>query len=237
MGYDVAHDVPRGPAWLRDLRSDPPAAVVVDLSRYPSHGRDVALAIRQHKATRGIPLVFVGGEPEKVAQIRNLLPDAVFADWGQIAGPLREAVAHPPVEPVVPPSVLAGYAGTPLPRKLGVKPGTVVALIGAPDGFLEMLADLAEGAAFHDRPGTFCHLTIWFARSRAELQGEIPRIGAQAVHGPIWIAWPKKAAATNSDLSEQYVREIGLGAGLVDYKICAIDQTWSGLLFARRKGR
>ena len=131
-GFAVEH-APLDPAGLRALRADPPDAVVIDLSRLPSHGRDLGAALRQTKATRFIPLVFVGGDPVKVDRVRGLLPDAVFTNWEEICQALETALAHPPPEPVVPASSLAGYSGTPLPRKLGIKPGYVVALVGAPD--------------------------------------------------------------------------------------------------------
>jgi DNA-binding response OmpR family regulator len=78
-GFDAAGDLPEPPAFLRRLREERPAAVVIDLGRVPSHGRDLAAAIRAQKATRGIPLVFVGGDPGKVEGVRALLPDATWS--------------------------------------------------------------------------------------------------------------------------------------------------------------
>ena len=116
--------------------------LVIDLGRLPSHGRDVGVSMRQTRATRGIPLVFVDGDPEKVEPIRQLLPDAVYTDWPNIQPALRHAIANPPSQPVVLKSSLAGYSGTPLPRKLGIKPGYAVALPGAPDDFETTLGEL-----------------------------------------------------------------------------------------------
>src|SRR5438093_4754768 len=111
---------------LRALREAPPAAVVIDLSRRPSVGRDLALAIRQYKATRHVPLVLVEGEAEQIARIRRLLPDAAYTTWSRIRSTVKQAIAHPPAEPVVPSSSLAAYSGVPLPKKLGIKPDSVV---------------------------------------------------------------------------------------------------------------
>ncbi|MFQ5703787.1 MAG: hypothetical protein ACE5HT_07175 [Gemmatimonadales bacterium] len=130
-GYDVVHQLPRT-NLLHELRADPPSAVVIDLSRLPSQGRDCALAIRQTKALRHVPLVFVTDNCEKAAAIKKLLPDATFASWKKIRSSLKHAIANPPVEPVVPPSRMAGYSGTPLPKKLGIEEGSVVATIAAP---------------------------------------------------------------------------------------------------------
>ncbi len=237
-GHRVAWKLPAGgPSGspLSALRRDPPDAFVIDLSRIPSQGRDLGLALRSAKATRGVPLVFVGGDPAKVAKVRELLPDAVYASWRGIRGALRRAVAHPPAAPVVPGSVMAGYSGTPLPKKLGIKPGSTVALAGAPSGVEATLGELPEGAALRKSARADNDLLLWFVRSRRDLERRVAAMGERAGRDGLWILWPKKASGVKSDVSEKLVRAAGLGAGLVDYKICAFDATWSGLRFARRK--
>ena len=129
----------------------------------------------------------------------------------------------------------AGYSGTPLPKKLGIKPGSVVALLGAPEGFHKMPGPLPEGAKLRTGADEDCTLTLWFTRSRKELERGMRRALEMARQGPVWIIWPKQASGVATDLKEQVVRQSGLKAGLVDYKVCAVDATWSGLLFARRK--
>lgn len=232
-GLDVDHAL-LDPSGLRALRADPPDAVVIDLSRLPSHGRDLGAALRQTRATRRIPLVFVGGAPAKVARVRELLPDAVFTDWPGVYQALAQAMAHPPTDPVVPGSSLAGYSGTPLPRKLGVKPGYAVALVGAPDDFERTLGELPPDVTLRRRAQGRCDLIVWFVGSRRDLGRRVARYGAKAGAGGLWICWPKKASGVVSDLSERVVRETGLAHGLVDYKIASIDPTWSGLRFTRR---
>jgi CheY-like chemotaxis protein len=234
-GYEVSCKVPRGPEFLRELKENLPAVVVIDLSRMPSQGRDLALLIRKNGTTRRIPLVFVGGEESTVERIREILPDAFFTPWERVRSSLRRAIAHPPLEPRVPSSVFEGYSGTPLPKKLGIKPGFVVGLIEPPEGFTETLGSLPEGTELRAGARGHCDLLICFIRSRAVLEREISRIAARTDYASVWFAWPKKASGVATDLSEKVVRECGLAAGLVDYKICAIDATWSGLLFARRK--
>lgn len=224
-------------AGLRDLRANPPDALLIDLGRLPSHGRDVGVAMRQTRATRAIPLVFVDGDPAKVQGVRKLLPDAVFADWTNIRPALHRAIADPPSQPIAPESALAGYSGTPLPRKLGIKPGYAVATPGAPDDFRDTLGALPADVVFRSRVQGRCDLIVWFVGSRRELRQRIKRYGANAGPGGLWICWPKKASGVESDLSERVVRETGLSSGLVDYKIAAIDQIWSGLRFTRRRPR
>ena len=234
--YEVDY-APFDPAGLRALRSDPPDVLLIDLGRLPSHGRDVGVAMRQTRATRGIPLVFVDGDPAKVARVRQLLPDAVYTEWPHIQQALRQAIARPLLDPVVPGSSLAGYSGTPLPRKLGIKLGYVVAIPGAPQDFQTTLGALPNEVTLRRRVQGCCDLIVWFVNSRRELRRRVQRYGAKAGPGGLWICWPKKASGVKSDLSERVVRETGIANGLVDYKIAAIDQTWSGLRFTRRRPR
>lgn len=132
LGYRVNADSVAGAPGVRRIAQDPPGAIVIDLSRQPSVGRDIALGLRMAKSTRRVPLVFVGGDPEKVARIRSHLPDALYTTWGRIGLSLERAIRRPPADPVVPGSIFAPYAGRTLVQKLGVKPESRLALIGAP---------------------------------------------------------------------------------------------------------
>lgn len=128
----------------------------------------------------------------------------------------------------------AGYSGTPLVRKLGIKPASALALIGAPRGFRRELVGLPPKVRVTTHADGSPELIVWFTQSRRELEG---RIGAmsQAMGAGLWIAWPKKASGVQTDLVEDAVRAAGLAHGLVDYKVCAVNETWSGLKFARRR--
>ena len=234
-GYQVACPVPKGPDFFRQLGQDLPAVVIIDLGRLPSQGRDAALTLRKQASTRRIPLVLVGGEPDKVGRIRELLPDATYTTWQQIDGALAQALARPPTDPVVPRSVFEPYVGRPLAAKLGIRGGLLVDLIDAPPEFRETLGDLPEGAQVREGAGEPGQLIVWFTRSRADLQRGIEAMAARLGEGKLWIAWPKRASGVATDLSQLDVREAGVAAGLVDYKIVSIDGTWSGLLFVRKK--
>lgn len=127
------------------------------------------------------------------------------------------------------------YASTPLPRKLGIEPGARVALIGAPDGFEAVLAPLPDGVEVREALRGSFELIVAFFSARAALEGRIDALrGALEPAGGLWIAWPKQSAGVPTDLTDGVVRELGLAAGLVDNKVCAIDQTWSGLRFVFR---
>ena len=128
-----------------------------------------------------------------------------------------------------------GYSGTPLPKKLGVKPGFVVMLDGAPDGFETTLGELPEGATVSRNAKTKRNLTLWFIRSRAELEKRIAKMAAFGASSGLWICWPKKASGVVTDVDETVVRETALANGLVDFKVAAIDATWSGHRFNLRK--
>jgi hypothetical protein len=136
---------------------------------------------------------------------------------------------------------MAGYSGTPLPKKLGIKPGTRLGLVGAPDDFAETLGDLPDDVSPRRvaRDKNQFDVIVCFARSSKELARDLPGLPARLEPtGGLWIAWPKKSAKTSSglatDLTEAEVRARGLATGLVDNKVCAIDDTWSGLRFVVR---
>ncbi len=131
----------------------------------------------------------------------------------------------------------AGYSGTPLPRKLGIREGSVTALVRAPDDFERTLGRLPAGARLTRSGRGARALTVWFVRSVADLKRSIAGITAAATHGGVWIAWPKQASGIATDVNETAVRELVLRTELVDHKICAIGATWSGLRFARRRGQ
>lgn len=235
-GYEVEYSELDG-AGFRSLRERPPAAFVIDLSRLPSHGMEVGTGLRGFTATRAVPLVFVEGAPEKVERIRKILPDATYTTWRRIRGALKSAIANAPANPVKPESNLAGYSGTPLPKKLGIKPDSTIALINQPRGFETALGELPEGVTFIPEAQGKPDLIIWFIRTRFELESRINAMRDLTGDGGLWVAWPKKSSGVASDVTETIVRDTALAVGLVDYKVCAIDATWSGLKFARRKSK
>jgi len=235
-GYRVDWEPRPGPDLFKKLTADPPGAVVIDLSRLPSGGRDLALEVRHRRSTRHVPLVFVEGAAEKVELVRALLPDAVYTTWSDIGPALRQAIAKPPSDPVVPASRMAGYAGVPLAKKLGITKGTIVSLVDAPESFAAQLGDLPPGVVLRDGLRGRSDVVVWFARSQKAMRRRMDLIASRAAGSPVWIAWPKKSSGVESDLTQQTVRRAAEAAGLVDYKIIAIDSTWSGLLFTRRPG-
>jgi hypothetical protein len=130
---------------------------------------------------------------------------------------------------------MAGYSGTPLIQKIGIKPGHRILLRKAPASFLKDLGKLPEGAETSDRLAGKANVIVYFTEKLAELKKDFPRLGAALVSdGMVWVSWPKKASGRQTDVTENLVREVGLECGLVDVKVCAIDETWSGLKFVIR---
>ena len=124
----------------------------------------------------------------------------------------------------------AGYSGTPLVQKLGIKGGMTIALLGAPDGFDDLLVGLPDDVVVRRRSQGHLDLAVTFQTERAVLEGRLPTVlKALDRAGSLWVAWPKKASKVPTDITEDTVREVVLPIGLVDVKVCAIDPTWSGL--------
>lgn len=232
-GYRVVYHASPAVA-LRGLRERPPDAVVIDLERIPSQGRDVGVALRHRRSTRQIPIVFAGGEAEKVTRAREVLPDATFTPWNRVRTALRSSLAGTPRDLVVPSSALAAYAGRPLAAKLGIRQGMTVALLGAPAGFHDTLGSLPEGVRLRRSARGRADLTVWFVPSRAELERRVSAMVDRTDHGPVWIAWRKRSSG-GGDLAQPIVRRVAMDAGLVDYRIASIDAAWSALLFTRKR--
>ncbi len=134
---------------------------------------------------------------------------------------------------------MAGYSGTPLPQKLGIKPGLTVITIDAPPNYGGLLGAIPEGVSFSNRLQPDSNFVHVFIRNRTELEKRLSLLRQKiADTGTVWISWPKKSSGVSTDVTEDVVRSVALPLGFVDVKVCAIDQTWSGLkLMVRRTNR
>ena len=130
---------------------------------------------------------------------------------------------------------MAGYSGTPLIKKLGIKDGLRVAVVNAPKGFERELGTLGSGVRTLSRPAKPMDFVLLFTKSASALARDFTRLAELlSASGMLWVAWPKKASGVVTDLTESSVRQIGLDAGLVDVKVCAVDDVWSALKFVYR---
>lgn len=223
LGYTI--DAAPVEGWsLGKIRETQPSAVVIDQSRQQSRGREFGMALRLSKVTRLIPIVFVEGPPEKVQRTMELLPDARYTTYEKIGPVLEDVLKNPPKEAVVPKSLSGPGSPVPLVKKLGAK--DTVALIDAPEGFAKMLPGLVI-----DKNAP---MALWFITTPAALTKALPKMKVRAEKGNIWIIWPK---GLKNGINSNAVRESALAYGLVDFKICAVDETWSGMRFALKKAR
>ena len=134
---------------------------------------------------------------------------------------------------------MAGYSKTPLAQKLGIKPGAKVVTLEEPAGYRKWLAPLPAGVSFRDKAAAGSEFIHLFATERRTLEAELKRLrGLVANTGVLWVSWPKKSSGVKTDITEDVIREVCLPMGFVDVKVCAVDETWSGLkLMIRRERR
>jgi hypothetical protein len=234
-GFDVVYDDMPFPALAKEIRHNQPDALVIDLTRLPSHGREAAMAIRRTKYSRHIPIIFVDGEPEKVEGVRQQLPDAVFTTRKKLCLAIKRACANPVANPIAPPGVMERYGSRTKAQKLGIKEGSSVAVIDPPRDYESALGELPDGVEFiefADTPASVHPVTLWFVRDHAVYLAALRRMSAIASKTKLWVVRPK---GPRSQVNENFLRQAGSEVGLVDYKICAIDEKWTGMIFARRK--
>ena len=134
---------------------------------------------------------------------------------------------------------MAGYSGTPLSKKLGIKPGSRLFVAGGPSNYARLLAPLPDGVDIVSRPPSSIEFAHVFTTKRSDLAAKLRSTLARLKpDGTIWVSWPKKASKVDTDITEDTIRELALPLGLVDIKVCAVDETWSGLkLVIRRTNR
>jgi len=132
-------------------------------------------------------------------------------------------------------AVSAGYSGKPLAQKLGITPSSVLALIDAPEEAESLLDPLPDDVTLRRGNRGRREMTIWFVTARGEFERRLAAIAGAVGEGTLWMAWPKRSSGVATDVTEDVIREVALPVGLVDTKVCAIDDTWSGLRLTRRR--
>lgn len=174
------------------------------------------------------------GEPAKVEAVRKVLPDAVYASAARVRPALGEALAKQPANPVVPVQMMDRYAGRSAAQKLGIGEGATAALIDPPRNYATVIGTLPAGARLEETPVP-CPVTLWFMGDAVACRAALPGMRGLAGRTRLWVLWPKLAAGKSSVVTQQFLRESAAAVGLVDYKICSVDENWSAMLFARRK--
>jgi hypothetical protein len=233
LGHEVVYVPPDNSGILKHVRNSAPQALIIDLTRLPAHGKVVGVEMRRVPRIASIPILYVEGDPAKVEAIKALLPDAIYTSWPRIGAALKKA--KPLDAPIVPrsESSFEQYAGTPLAKKLGIKPGMKITLLNAPDGFDRATADFPEDLEWLERPSKSAALLFLFAESQAELETDFAPCARTGL--PIWVFWPKQASCKRTDLTQHVARTVGHDYGYTDCKVCSFDATWSGFLFRLKR--
>jgi hypothetical protein len=226
-GIDAEAYTSLGTRGFRQLRENPPDAVVIDLMRMPSYGKAMGGMLRETKSTRAIPLVFLQGDPEKTARVRELLPDAQFAPLPRLPAAIARAVRKRNADPIVP------QKDKPPAQKLQIRPGSKVWLIGAPEGFEKVLAPLPSGATVTRSGGGDVVLLV--AGSAATLGRELPRATKVLPDSWLWVVWPKRSSKSPANIALGDIMNACAALDLTAYKTCAIDPTWSAVVVSRRR--
>lgn len=245
-GFRVVNDSLEGASgMIAHFRQLAPDVVVIDLDRLPSHGREVAMALRKSKATRRLPIVFAGGAPEKVARMNAELPDTHCCRWEDAAAAVPAAIragtaysrGDLPLAPSTTPRAPIERGGeNALLRKLGITAKTRAAIVSGDDGLREIIGQLPEGAVLQRHVDRKTTLALFAVRSRAELEHAFALALARLCpDASLWIVHPKQSSPHRCDFNQNDVRAAGLSEGFVDYKVCAVDEHWSGLKFKRRQ--
>lgn len=228
-GYAAQPYLSLGPKGFREIRAEPPDVILIDLMRLPSYGKAMGALLRESKSLREIPLAFLAGDPKKTAEVRRIFPDAEFAEWMDVPEALENAVRNARKAPLLPRVPSKSVAA-----KLGITGASVVVMLGAP---AQCPLNLPEGTRIGKRPAEADVVMLW-AHSEAGLDRELGRVAPLAEAGRrIWLLWPKRTSGVETSLTMPRVREIAIGHGLIDYKVCAVDATWSGIAVGPRRGR
>jgi hypothetical protein len=239
-GYRVIADPPENAGGMvRYFRELAPDAVVIDLDRLPSHGRELGLSLRASKSTSHLRLVFAGGVPAKIELVRAAIPDAIFTPWDDgVAAAIERAIAQP--DPPRLPSRELPKDTSPgsLERKLDIRPQAHFAIVSVnrnDHGWLAELLSLPEGVVQQRRIDATTTLALFPVATRRDLMRAFEQARSSLPpKASLWIVHPKQTSPLAADFNQDDVREAGLAHGFVDYKVCAVDKDWSALKFARR---
>jgi hypothetical protein len=240
-GYRVVAEPLANPGGaVRYFREVDPDAVVIDLDRLPSYGRELGMSLRASKSTCHLPLIFAGGLAAKVDPIRAAIPGAIFAAWEDVLAAVRRAMDQPLAPRLLSRELPKATAPGALERKLDIKAQThfaIVPLTGDGSWLSEILTSIPEGSVPQRRLDASTTLALFLVNTRRELihaftqaRKSLPR------NASLWIVHPKQTSSLAGDFNQDDVREAGLSRGFVDYKVCAINKDWSALKFARRGG-
>lgn len=236
-GHQVDYDEQFRPGLMKEWRDSPPEAFVIDLSRLPSHGREIAVALRQSKATRTVPIIFCGGEPAKVAALRELLPDAAYCELRNLRSALQKALASPLADAVRPVAMMDRYKTRTVAEKMGIREGNLVAVVNPPRDYERIIGELPAGVRFveTEEGEASAQVHLCFMHQAHEVIDMLSRVRPFAASSKLWVLWRKGGKVAAGDVTGNAVRENAIDLGLVDYKICSVNEVWTAMLFACKR--
>ncbi len=229
LGFRVDPVMSHGTGMIGKLTSAAPSALIIDLDSKPAYGREVAIYLRSTASIRHLPLVLVGGVPEKIVRVRAEIPDAIYCGWDAVQAGINRAITAPPVWPVRPRARGEALAsGAVLARKLDLRPETRVSIQGDVIGLGKRL-----DMEYEERIGRETGMAIVVVRSEQDLDAAFDyAAGHLPPKAGLWMVYPKRSGRLKTDFSQKDLLAIGAARGLIGYKTCAIDADWSGLRFA-----
>jgi len=231
-GYAVHYAGDQKGMRMSELRELDPVAAVIDLTRMPSYGRYWAAEVRSSRSLKHLPLVFVDGDAQRVERCRAALPDATFTSRDELTEILERVM--PVADPVTPARMMASTR--PTAEKLGIKANACVAVFDAPRGYAKVIGALPSGASFEEEPAEVLPVTLWFVREPDVYLAGLREMKKRAAKSKLWVLYPKqKKGKASGGITQFVVRDAALKVGLVDYKICSVDETWTGMAFAVKK--
>ncbi|HYZ87048.1 MAG TPA: hypothetical protein VE621_21715 [Bryobacteraceae bacterium] len=215
---------------VQTIRSVNPEALLIDLTRMPSNGRAVASVLRSQRSTCHIPILFVGGEPQKVEKALADAPGSQWCEWENIAKAIPKLLA------TAPKTVAKHHSEVPVAKKLNLLGGKTICVLNAPESFLALLESV-DGLTVHDQLNRKFDSVLLFTTTMNELEAGLAAIFRRTFELPLTLAWPKRASGADSELSMPLLREYLKEFGYIDYKVASIDKTWSAMLFSRARKR
>jgi hypothetical protein len=230
-GHSVDYDEDLRTYWA-NRKLHLPEVFAIDLSHRPAHGREVAIALRGYKPSRNIPIIFVDGDAAKVEGIKRVIPDAVYTSRDKLPKAIDRA--KPPAQPLVPAQMMDRFSGRSAAQKIGIGKGMAVAVVDPPADYTKVVGELPEGVRFEEADCRDCKVTLWFLHDYGSFEPALPRMRRLAQKSKLWILWRKgKLDGIDGNIVRQGANEVGL----VDYKICSVNETWSGMAFALKKAQ
>jgi hypothetical protein len=233
-GHTVEYDPIMKTSVLPGIRAAPPDIFVIDLTRMPSHGRYTAFVLRQSPKTRHVPTLFVDGEEEKVAITRRQLPDAHFTTRAKLRSAIKTALRSRVANPVAPGPLFSYHTRT-AAQKIGIAKGATVGVIDPPRDYLRVIGAVPDGVEFVEGAQADCTLLLWFLHDPDAYLEMLPRMRAWVAKTRLWVLWKKGGTTRTGAVTQPLIREAAQGMGLVDYKICSVDKTWSGIALTLKK--